>query len=744
VSSSTGGHRRPSRPSAGSRNRLVALILLAALSASCSGSPEPAAKEPDGPILRVDGPGQEPPAGEALDAGATTVARSPSGRVRLATLSSRAGLVTGGDVLVEVRVQGSDAPKLTVDDRAVTGLPAPDGEGRIRHLVTGLAARATLIASVGEDAADRARLTVEDHPADGPLFAGPRIEPFVCKNETVGLAKATGADCSAPTVTKWSYRAQDGMFHDLEDPRKVPPNVSTTTVDGHAVPYIVRDEQGVIDRSLYRLVVLDPEPGTGPNPAWGTKGWNGRLVHRYGGGCSSQFANNAGPNFNYNPLSNYLLNRGYAVITSTLNTFQAMCNPTLSAEVTARLREHFIEHYGVPRFVIGDGGSGGSIQQLAIAYNYPGLLDGITPWLPFPDAMSISPGVTDCGLLVDYRSSPAGRALNDEQWAAISGFATFKSCEAWKALYVGGVNPTDGCDAELADQVYDAATRPNGVRCTNMDSNVNTMGRDPATGFARRPLDNTGVQYGLAALQAGTITADQFLDLNERIGGYDIDGTITPARSTTDDESVAVAHRTGAVIADPGPLADVPMIFLNEYADGEGDIHDSFRSFSVRQRLKDARLDTRNAVVWTQKRGIENPEPAQVVVIDEWLTRAAASPADRPWPERLAANRPELGVDTCRLEKETVRGDAIYDEGGPCLKEFPHHADPRLAAGAPLRNDIMKCAHRPVDDGAVKALRVELSPEQRERYARIFATGVCDWTRPGQGIAPWAGPWQRY
>src|SRR5690606_9216911 len=154
---------------------------------------------------------------------------------------------------------------------------------------------ATLAATVGDD---RASLTVEDHPRDAPLFAGPWLEPFVCKNEGQGLEKATDASCAAPTKTTWSYRGQDGLFHDLPDPRKVPPDVSTTTVEGRAVPYIVRDERGVIARSLYRLVVLDPAPGAGAAPAWSADGWNGRLVHRYGGGCSSQYANDAGPNFN--------------------------------------------------------------------------------------------------------------------------------------------------------------------------------------------------------------------------------------------------------------------------------------------------------------------------------------------------------------------------------------------------------------------------------------------------------------
>jgi hypothetical protein len=724
------------------RNQLVALLLAALLTGACAGVPEPQALP--APEFRAGGAGAEPGPGKVLDVGATTVARSPSGRVRLATLSSRAGLVTGGDALVEITVEGATAPVLAVNDRAVTGLADPDTEGRVRHLLTGLPAHAIVNASVGEDLVDEAALKVENHPAEGPLFAGARTEPFVCKNETAGLAPAADAACSAPTVTTWSYRALDGEFHDLAEPNRIPPDIATVAIGGRMLPYIVRDERGVIDRSIYRLVVLDPHPGDGPTPMWDPSGWNGRLVHRFGGGCGSTYGNNAGNGYNTDPQSPYLLDHGYAVIASTLTTFQATCNPTLSAEVTARLREHFIEHYGVPAFVIGDGGSGGAIQQLHIAQNYPGLLDAITPRAPFPDAVSIMPGVTDCGLLMELRARPDGPDLTEAQWAAVSGFATMTTCMVWKATYLEGIRPGDGCDPALADQVYEPLTRPDGVRCTHADSNVNVYGRDPATGFARRPLDNTGVAYGLAALRTGTIEVDQFLDLNERIGGYDIDGQIVPVRTRADEEAVAAAYRSGGAISDPRPLGEVPIILINEYADDTGDLHDSFRAFSLRQRLSDAGLPGTNVAVWTARKNALSPDPAAVVVADNWLTGAAAAPADRPWADRLEAARPELAVDTCELAAETVRGDRVYDPGSACRRELPHHGDPRTAAGAPLRNDILVCARRPVDDRAVSELGIALSAGQRERLARVFPDGLCDWSRPGPGHAPWGGPWQRY
>ena len=56
------------------------------------------------------------------------------------------------------------------------------------------------------------------------------------------------------------------------------------------------------------------------------------------------------------------------------------------------------------------------------------------------------------------------------------------------------------------------------------------MASIPETGFAARPLDNVGVQYGLAALNASEISTTQFLDLNEAVGGLGVDGYHVPER----------------------------------------------------------------------------------------------------------------------------------------------------------------------------------------------------------------------
>ena len=80
------------------------------------------------------------------------------------------------------------------------------------------------------------------------------------------------------------------------------------------------------------------------------------------------------------------LSRGFAYVNSTELVNQQHCNQVLQGETLMMLKEHFIEGYGVPKWTVGTGGSGGSIQQLVITQMYPGLLDGLQPSLSFPDS----------------------------------------------------------------------------------------------------------------------------------------------------------------------------------------------------------------------------------------------------------------------------------------------------------------------------------------------------------------------
>jgi hypothetical protein len=79
-----------------------------------------------------------------------------------------------------------------------------------------------------------------------------------------------------------------------------------------------------------------------------------------------------------------------------------------------------------------------------------------------------------------------------------------------------------------------------------------------------------------------------------------------------------------------------------------------------------------------------------------------------------------------------------YDGDGLCNRLYPSYASPRIVAGASLAADIVKCQLRPIEPTDYK---IDFNPEQQARLRRIFADGVCDWSKPGVGQVPLMDTW---
>ncbi len=679
--------------------------------------------------------------------------------VALVALSTRPEAVSGDGVLVGLTgVDSTEDLTFTVDDSDVTDVFVEEIEAAdvvVAGMVQGLQPGEHEI-EVLRDGEVLASLTVTAHPSTGPIFSGPHQTPFVCTTEANGLGPAVDDDCSALTSISWVYFTDDEEADPLplEDPAQLPADVATVELDGADVPLVVRVERGVINRSIYEIAALEPAPDrSAPPRTWDDSVWNQRLVYEFGGGCGTGYHQGR---FLGHDLNRDVLGRGYAVATSTLNVFQTACNDVLSAETALMVKEHFIENYGYPVHTIGVGGSGGAIQQHLIAQNYPGILDAISPAVPFPDAITIAPGVSDCGLLAELWATPEGRSFTDEQRLAVQGHGTLAFCDTWRRTFLDAVDPSKGCKGSIPDElVYDPEENPTGARCTLQDSGANLFPKDPETGFAQRPLDNVGVQYGLEALLAGTITVDQFLDLNEDIGSYDIDGNLVPERVPAPVEAIEAAYARGRVLHGDGNLLRIPILSANAYTDLSVDIHDRFRAFSTRDRMAEA-LGERptNFVLWTRQgtsiAELVSPESLpigeMVAHLDAWLD-AIADEDELPdeddvegWQELLGRTRPDGLTDDCITpDGERIAADDVYDGDNACTEAYPIHGDPRTAAGAPRRNDIVKCALQPADPTLYEG--VTFTDEQAARLEAVFPDGVCDYSKPGIGQVPLEGTW---
>jgi hypothetical protein len=301
---------------------------------------------------------------------------------------------------------------------------------------------------------------------------------------------------------------------------------------------------------------------------------------------------------------------------------------------------------------------------------------------------------------------------------------------------------------------YNAVTNPTGVRCTVYDHTVNVYGRDPATGFARRPLDNEGIQYGLKVLNSGAISVEQFLDLNEKIGGFDKDANIVPQRTRADLLATRIAYETGRVTNGGEGLASVPIIDYRAYVDDApgGEVHLAYHSFSMEKRLEKAngRSDNQVMVIEDSRWGLYNSSSPllqhAIVSMDRWITAIKADKRRIPRIEKIVRNKPADLVEGCNsrdanpafLPQTLIREQ---EASAPCNQLYPSNSFPREVAGADIAADIVKCERKAVQRSDYA---VTFDDAQWARLNAIFPTGVCDWSRRGVEQQDPDGTWLRY
>ena len=514
--------------------RRVSIVFLASLALAAAIALTGASAAQPGPGVAPAGPpAPPPPAVESISS--------------IDVLSNRADLVSGGDALVAVGVAASVDPttvRVSLNGADISSTFGVRQDGSLAGLVTGLAVGENTLMAHGPDGQGRV-ITITNHPIGGPVFAGPQVTPYYCNPNAggAGLGAAIDAQCNAPTRVDFLYRNLSNQFvaYDPNSPPS-PASIQSATFDGKTVPFIVQRVTGTADRGIYQIsVIVDP---TKPIEPWSTdQPWSHKVFYPYGGACGTQH-NQTGPS---STLQATQLGAGFAVANSSLNTYANNCNDVISAEATMMVKEIITERYGTIRYTMGNGGSAASMQQHLIATNYPGLLDGLTTSQVFPDHMDQVMGSLDCRLLFHYfwptallNGSPLGTvnplfstsASRLPVWGSTPSNGDNLCGQKVQAFGADRTELVPGSNVACGLQTVDlwSLANPGGERCGIFDFMRSVFGAvaapDATKGRGRSATDNVGIQYGLKALQAGQITAEQFVDVNAKIGGIDIDGDV--------------------------------------------------------------------------------------------------------------------------------------------------------------------------------------------------------------------------
>jgi hypothetical protein len=324
-----------------------------------------------------------------------------------------------------------------------------------------------------------------------------------------------------------------------------------------------------------------------------------------------------------------------------------------------------------------------------------------------------------------------------------------------EGLFKAALNPEHDCSG-TADTVagdpstrYDDEANPAGVRCSVLDIMVNLLGRRPEAdwtpqeqaaghGFAGIPFANTGVQYGLKALQQGLITPAQFVDLNAKVGGLDIDTGFVEERIAGDDAAIANAYRTG-LVNEATNLDEVAIV--NHGGPDPGAAHDYSHAFWTEERLLADQGHTDNRVMWFGPTPlIGDPQWANeaLLAVDRWLAAVEADDSAAPLAQKVVANRPADVTDRCVVD---AAGPACSVEELQVLQT--RLSTPRQEAGGPVANDNVACRLKPLDRADYGPLGAVFTADQWATLEELFPEGVCDWSVPGRGQGP-AETWLHY
>jgi hypothetical protein len=341
------------------------------------------------------------------------------------------------------------------------------------------------------------------------------------------------------------------------------------------------------------------DPG---KPASEQTAWNGKLQYGFGvasGSPRRQFQPNT--TWYTGLATNELaLGLGFMTAASSLTDHQLNSNLAVAAETVMMIKERIIEQHRPIRYTIGIGCSGGSIEQNAIASQYPGLLEACR----FPAPIRIRSRRRSSGRLqparqflqlarlrrAQRRGSPPRRSTPSGRPSP--GIWSQTGCLSWVAAF-GNTNRRVRCQPSVGAAIF--ATTPRGVpnNCLLAQPGVQPVIRR-ACAVARSttafpsgampaiiipdPRQYDGRQHRRAVRIEGAArwrnNRRGLRGAERRIGSVGFDGAFQAPRAAADGFALRTAYRSG-IVGDGRSWAKVPIIDLR--GNGNNGIHHNWR-----------------------------------------------------------------------------------------------------------------------------------------------------------------------
>jgi len=256
-------------------------------------------------------------------------------------------------------------------------------------------------------------------------------------------------------------------------------------------------------------------------------------------------------------------------------------------------------------------------------------------------------------------------------------------------------------------------------------------------GFAQSLFDNVGVQYGLNALLAGTITpAHSWTSTRSSRGAT---STSTRWRTGLPPIPAPWPSPTGAAFTTRANNMHGPIIDLRGHDVEE--IHHDYRSYVMRARLDRANGNHDNQVIWVGPAALVGDAAFAadaLTVMDKWLAAIEKDTSALPYARKVAKDKPPEAHDLCT----DGNGNEIGSDSATCATIYPYYAEPRMVAGEQFTGDTLKCQLKALNR-ADYTQAIALTDADWDQLQKLFPNGVCDYSLPSLGQQPTV-PWMSY
>jgi len=609
-------------------------------------------------------------------------------------------------------------------------------------------------------------------------FGVPVYQSIALKEKIIGYSK----DCNVQSQLLYFTISSEGKIDEYSFKQ------SSRTLTKH--DKLFRVEQGTINRFVYTLIMPITTKEVGNRLA--KSQWNKRLIYQFNGGSGIGYrqGRQTAPRVMKRQVEQ--LRAGYAVISSSGNRTSYTYNMLLAEDTARRVKKQFTSLYGQPLYTVGIGGSGGGLAQYLIAQNSTGILDGLIPLYSYPDMISQTIYALDCDLLNNYFTFRAKDRATWNDWEKrqqIEGMNARNNfpqrtgyLQPVNQFMAGFIPSLPKGNNECINGYFGLSSyinnpkqgfirnffHPEVVEKTHWSywQDLQQLLGNGTDGFAASTWDNVGVQYGLSALLADKISIANFIDINQKIGGWKpqsqmtAESILTPLgrkmplwlslwgnhnitkviqnvapRHQGSIKAMHAAYRSGQVFIGKVTL---PIIDVRHYLEDDLDMHHVSASFYSRLRITKANGHSDNHVIWLSDKAY-NPAGEAFDLMDQWLLAKNGNKLSD-----VIDAKPTSLTDTCFDHQGEViaQGVGIFNGAwnanpqnlGRCQQVFPMYGTSRIQAGGTWSGDIFKCQLIPVERAITQGLyRQHDLTNYKTLLKRIFPQGVCDYSAADLG-----------